>query len=131
MRQHPKIGAEIVQEIPALNDALQVIAFHQERWNGSGYPSGLYGKDIPILARIFAVIDVYDALTNRRPYRTVNFTSQEAADYLREQSGILFDPEIVETFLHIISRMDEPGLEPDENNTPTRYPTGYHSAQNE
>jgi putative nucleotidyltransferase with HDIG domain len=104
MRQHPRIGAEIIQEIPALSDALEVIAFHQERWNGSGYPYGLSGKEIPMMARIFAIIDVFDALTSDRPYRSKNFTKDEAALYLQSQSGILFDPEIVEAFIRLISK---------------------------
>jgi HD-GYP domain-containing protein (c-di-GMP phosphodiesterase class II) len=102
MRQHPRIGADIIQEIPALNDALQVIAFHQERWDGNGYPYGLAGKEIPLAARIFSVIDVYDALTTRRPYRTINMTPAEAIGYLEEQAGIQFDPEIVEAFTHML-----------------------------
>lgn len=94
MREHPEIGARIIQEIPALQDALPVIAHHQERWNGSGYPQGLRGEEIPLLARIFAVVDVYDALTSNRPYRN-RLHPEEALEYLESNAGILFDPEIV------------------------------------
>ncbi len=101
MRQHPQKGAEIVQEIPALHDALPVIAFHQERWDGSGYPLQLRGKDIPLLARIFAVVDVYDALTSNRPYRTA-MTPEEALVCLAKEANVHFDPEIVEQFAEMI-----------------------------
>jgi putative nucleotidyltransferase with HDIG domain len=96
MRLHPDIGARMVEKIPFLQETLPVIRYHHERWNGSGYPLGLSGKDIPIYARIFAVADTYDALTSTRPYRTKS-THIEVLEYLKEQSGILFDPEVVAT----------------------------------
>jgi putative nucleotidyltransferase with HDIG domain len=105
MRQHPQKGAEIIQEIPALRDALPVIAFHQERWDGSGYPLQLRGTEIPLLARIFAVVDVYDALTSNRPYRTA-LSSEEALKYLESQAGVQFDPEIVSRFTGIVRTGD-------------------------
>ncbi|MGC8856965.1 MAG: HD domain-containing phosphohydrolase, partial [Anaerolineae bacterium] len=101
MRQHPDIGARIVEDIPFLQDTLHVIRYHQERWDGSGYPVGLSGKDIPLLARIFAVVDAFDALTSNRPYRQ-KITPEEALAYLRAQAGILFDPEIVAAFVRLI-----------------------------
>lgn len=119
MRQHPTIGADIIQEVPALNDALQVIAFHQERWDGSGYPYGLSGKDIPLVARIFAVIDVFDALTTNRPYRPYNLSLDEAARYLVEQAGAQFDPEIVEAFVRMLDKQQQPGSGPDPADLPT------------
>ncbi|MBI5934578.1 MAG: GAF domain-containing protein [Chloroflexi bacterium] len=96
MRLHPDIGARIVEGIPFLQDTLSVVRYHQERWDGSGYPVGLSGKDIPYLARIFAVADAFDALTSNRPYRT-RVEPEEAVQYLREQAGILFDPLVVQT----------------------------------
>jgi putative nucleotidyltransferase with HDIG domain len=96
MRLHPDIGARIVEGIPFLQDTLSVVRYHQERWDGSGYPVGLSGKDIPYLARIFAVADAFDALTSDRPYRT-KIPQEEALQYLREQAGVLFDPQIVQT----------------------------------
>ncbi len=111
MRKHPQKGAEIVQEIPALQDALPVIAFHQERWNGSGYPLHLRGKDIPALARIFAVVDVFDALTSNRPYREAQ-TKEEALDYLEQQAGILFDPEVVLIFTRLMRSQPHLGPAP-------------------
>jgi len=95
MRVHPDIGARIVERIPFLQDSMAVVRYHHERWNGSGYPLGLTEKDIPLQARIFAVVDVFDALTSRRTYRKKS-TADEAVAYLREQAGILFDPDIVE-----------------------------------
>jgi putative nucleotidyltransferase with HDIG domain len=101
MRQHPQIGAQIIQAIPYLHDALPVIAFHQERWDGSGYPARLRGKEIPMVARIFAVVDVYDALTSDRPYRKA-LSSEEAFEYLEKQAGVHFDPEIVTRFITMV-----------------------------
>ena len=95
MRIHPDIGARIVEGIPFLQDSLSVIRYHHERWDGSGYPIGLKGEEIPIQARIFAVADVFDALTSRRSYRSKS-SAEEALEYIKEQSGILFDPLIVE-----------------------------------
>lgn len=95
MRIHPDIGARIVEGIPFLQDTLPVIRYHHERWDGSGYPVGLKEEDIPIQARIFAVADVFDALTSKRTYREKS-TAEEALAYLREHAGILFDPTIVE-----------------------------------
>jgi putative nucleotidyltransferase with HDIG domain len=97
MRLHPDIGARIVENIPFLQDTLPVIRYHQERCDGSGYPIGLRGKDIPLVARIFAVTDAFDALTTERPYRQ-KVSEDEAILYLHEQAGILFDPEVVSTF---------------------------------
>jgi HD-GYP domain-containing protein (c-di-GMP phosphodiesterase class II) len=95
MRLHPDIGARIVEGIPFLQDTLAVVRYHQERWDGSGYPVGLSGKDIPYLARIFAVADAFDALTSDRPYRS-KIDKEEALQYLREQAGVLFDPQMVQ-----------------------------------
>jgi putative nucleotidyltransferase with HDIG domain len=97
MRIHPDIGARIVEGIPFLQETLPVIRYHHERWDGSGYPVGLKEDDIPIQARIFAIADVFDALTSSRTYRKKSLPD-EAVQYLREQAGSLFDPAIVEAF---------------------------------
>jgi len=94
MRMHPDIGARIVERIPFLQESMTVVRYHHERWDGSGYPLGIKGADIPIQARIFATVDVFDALTSKRSYRSKS-TPDEAIQYLREQSGILFDADIV------------------------------------
>jgi putative nucleotidyltransferase with HDIG domain len=101
MRQHPDIGARIIEGIPFLEETLPIIRYHQERWDGSGYPLGLAGQEIPLAARIFAVVDAYDALTTDRPYRQKT-TSRQALSYLREKAAILFDPEVVTAFEQII-----------------------------
>ena len=97
MRQHPDIGARIIEDIPFLQETLPIIRYHHERWDGSGYPVGLSGKDIPFQARIFAVADAFDALISDRPYRN-RITVSEALTYIKEQAGILFDPDIVLAF---------------------------------
>ncbi|MBI5965440.1 MAG: GAF domain-containing protein [Chloroflexi bacterium] len=104
MKLHPDIGAKIVEGIPFLEDTIPLIRHHQERWNGTGYPAGLSGEEIPILARIFAIVDAFDALTSKRPYRQ-KISTMEALEYLREQSGILFDPKIVEVFSNLVVQM--------------------------
>lgn len=101
MKLHPDIGAKIVEGIPFLEDTIPLIRHHQERWDGTGYPSGLKGEEIPILARVFAVIDAFDALTSNRPYRQ-KISTEEALAYLREKAGILFDPHIVDAFEKMI-----------------------------
>jgi putative nucleotidyltransferase with HDIG domain len=95
MRVHPDIGARIVEGIPFLQETLPVIRYHHERWDGSGYPVGLAKRDIPTQARIFAVVDVFDALTSTRSYREKS-SADEALQYLQDQANLLFDPEIVE-----------------------------------
>jgi putative nucleotidyltransferase with HDIG domain len=100
MRIHPDIGARIVEGIPFLQDTLPIIQYHHERWDGSGYPAGLKNQEIPIQARIFAVADVFDALTSKRTYRNKS-SAEEAIKYIKEQAGILFDPMIVEALTKI------------------------------
>ena len=101
MREHPAIGAKIVEGIPFLEETIPLILHHQERWDGSGYPSGLAGEDIPMLARLFAVIDTFDALTSTRPYRK-KISIEEALDYLHQKSGVLYDPKIVSAFCDLV-----------------------------
>jgi putative nucleotidyltransferase with HDIG domain len=100
MRKHPDIGARIVERIPFLQDCMPVVRYHHERWDGTGYPFGLKGENIPMFARIFAVADVFDALTSKRSYRKSS-TPDDALAYLREQSNLLFDPHIVEALAEL------------------------------
>jgi response regulator RpfG family c-di-GMP phosphodiesterase len=93
----------MLNSIDYLRDALEIPYFHHERWDGSGYPQGLKGEQIPLAARIFAVADVWDALTSNRPYRPA-WTREQARDYIREQSGMHFDPQVVELFLKVIGK---------------------------
>ena len=101
MKRHPDIGAKIVDGIPFLEDTIAVIRFHQERWDGSGYPMGLKGDEIPELARLFAVVDTFDALTSKRPYRQ-KISKEEALAYIKEEAGKLFDPMVVTRFEQLL-----------------------------
>ncbi len=101
VKKHPIHAVNMLERIPFLKPALDIPYNHHERWDGSGYPEGLSGEDIPLAARIFAVVDVWDALTSDRPYRSA-WPEDKARDYIREQSGILFDPEVVKAFLEFV-----------------------------
>jgi HD-GYP domain-containing protein (c-di-GMP phosphodiesterase class II) len=81
-----------------LKHALEVSYCHHEKWDGSGYPRGLKGDEIPLAARVFAIVDVYDALTSDRPYRAA-WPREKVYDYIREQAGKQFDPQVVKVFL--------------------------------
>ena len=98
MRQHPELAQQFLSQISYLSPALDIPYCHHEKWDGSGYPRGLKGEEIPLAARIFAVADVYDALTARRYYRPA-WEKEEALRYIREQSGVHFDPTVVKMFL--------------------------------
>jgi PAS domain S-box-containing protein len=100
MRQHPTYAHRLLFNIPYLLPALEIPCFHHERWDGSGYPNGLAGEDIPLTARIFAVVDVWDALSSDRPYRPA-WTNEVVLKYLRDQSGKQFDSKVVDKFLEI------------------------------
>ena len=100
MAQHPLLGAEIVREIAFLGEAAQVVRSHHERWDGSGYPDGLAGEQIPLAARVFSVADVLDALTTERPYRPASPLSI-AREMIVAESGQQFDPRVVEAFKSI------------------------------
>ena len=107
MRQHPQLAYDWIVAIPYLKYALEIPYYHHEKWNGTGYPHGLKGELIPLAARIFAVADVWDALTNDRPYRKA-WSHSEAIEYIRRNRGTYFDPQIVEVFLrHISSTFQE------------------------
>jgi len=99
MRTHPEIAFRVLTPLSYLRPALDIPYCHHERWDGGGYPRGLKGEQIPLAARIFAVVDVWDALTSDRPYRKA-WTKEKALEYIREQSGKHFDPQVVEVFLN-------------------------------
>ena len=100
MREHSYLGYRMLRKIPYLVDASEIVYSHQERWDGSGYPRGLKGVEIPLGARIFAIADTMDAITSDRPYRPAR--SMEAArEEIRLWSGRQFDPEIADVFLSI------------------------------
>ncbi len=98
MRKHPRIGFEILESIRFLAPAAEIVLAHQERWDGSGYPSGLKGDEIPLGARVFAVADAMDAMTSDRPYRRA-LTFEYAVQEIRRCAGTQFDPQAVEAFL--------------------------------
>jgi putative nucleotidyltransferase with HDIG domain len=104
MRKHPTFAYELLRNNAFLTPALDIAHFHHERWNGSGYPDGLKREDIPLAARIFAVVDVYDALTSDRPYR-LRWSTEKAIEHIRSLTGIHFDPNIVETFLQMLTEI--------------------------
>jgi putative nucleotidyltransferase with HDIG domain len=97
MARHPAVGAEIVAGIEFLADAAKVVRSHHERWDGSGYPDGLIGEQIPLAARVFAVADVLDALTTDRPYRPGS-PIDEARAMIVQESGTHFDPQVIDAF---------------------------------
>jgi HD-GYP domain-containing protein (c-di-GMP phosphodiesterase class II) len=102
IRQHPQVASALLGRIPGLTQAIQIPYSHHERWDGSGYPLGLQGEEIPFAARIFSVIDVWDALINDQPYREA-WSQEDTLAYLQANAGVLFDPKVVETFLQMIT----------------------------
>lgn len=103
MRDHPSIGYSIVNRIEFLREAAEIVHAHHEHFDGSGYPKGLKGDNIPLGARLFAVVDTYDALTSTRPYRTP-LSHEEALVEIKKGSGNHFDPRVVEEFLAITEK---------------------------
>jgi HD-GYP domain-containing protein (c-di-GMP phosphodiesterase class II) len=103
MRQHPIFARDMLYPIEFLRPAIDIPYSHHEKWDGTGYPQGLKGKEIPLVARIFAVIDVFNAITSERPY-SKPWPIEKAVDYIREQSGRYFDPEVVNMFLKNFER---------------------------
>lgn len=100
MKEHVRLGYEVLKDIEYLGPALDVVLHHHEKWDGTGYPDGLKGDEIPIGARIFAIVDVWDALSSDRPYRRGE-TRSVVRTYLADQSGKHFDPKILECFLSL------------------------------
>jgi PAS domain S-box-containing protein len=98
MRKHPLYAYRMLSPIAYLKRALEIPYCHHEKWDGSGYPRGLKGEEIPLAGRLFAVVDVWDALTSDRPYRSA-WSKKDAVEYIREQAGKHFDPQVVELFL--------------------------------
>jgi HD-GYP domain-containing protein (c-di-GMP phosphodiesterase class II) len=98
MRQHPLNAFQLLSKSKYLIPALDIPYCHHEKWDGSGYPRGLKGEAIPLAARIFAVVDVWDALTSDRPYRKA-WSQKKALDHIQEQSGKHFDPKVVSAFM--------------------------------
>jgi len=100
MRLHPELGYRMLKDISFLNSCLDIVLFHQERFDGSGYPQGLKGEQIPLGARVFAVVDAFDAMTSDRPYRSACSVA-EAREEIRRCRNSQFDPQVAEAFLSI------------------------------
>ncbi|MBI3172170.1 MAG: response regulator [Chloroflexi bacterium] len=103
MRKHPIYAHEMLSQIEYLRPALDIPYCHHEKWDGTGYPRGLKGEEIPLVARMFAIVDVWDAVTSDRPYRAA-WSKEQALAYIIEHSGTQFDPEIVQVFLKVIKK---------------------------
>ena len=101
MRKHPSYAYEMLYPIAYLRPALDIPYCHHEKWDGSGYPRGLKGQEIPLAARLFAVADVYDALTSDRPYRPA-WSQEKALCYILEHAGSHFDPAAAHAFIRML-----------------------------
>ncbi len=102
MRRHPRYAYEMLLPVAYLHPALDIPYCHHEKWDGTGYPRGLKGEEIPLTARLFAIVDVWDALCSDRPYRAA-WSPDKARAYILEQSGKHFEPRVVEAFLNVVS----------------------------
>jgi HD-GYP domain-containing protein (c-di-GMP phosphodiesterase class II) len=114
MQQHPVYANDILFQIEHLKPALDIPRYHHEKWDGCGYPGKLKGEQIPMAARIFSIVDVFDALTSDRPYRKA-WPRKQALEYIRSQSGIHFEPAIVEAFMEMMDEEPLPGSSTDAN----------------
>jgi putative nucleotidyltransferase with HDIG domain len=123
MRRHPVYARDYLSRVSYLTAALDIPYSHHEKWDGTGYPQGLKGEEIPIAARIFAVVDVWDAVTSRRPYLET-WSKEKALAYIQEQRGKHFDPRIVDVFTELIKSRFEIKEDPHENSV---YDTGKHT----
>ena len=101
LEQHPVIAKQMLSQISFLGSCIEVAYNHHERWDGSGYPQGLKGEEIPLSARIFAVVDQWDALMSDRPYRKA-WTKEKVISYIQENAGKIYDPKVVDVFLKIL-----------------------------
>jgi HD-GYP domain-containing protein (c-di-GMP phosphodiesterase class II) len=101
VREHPRIALQLLSPMSFLSQAIDIPHYHHERWDGTGYPDGMRGEQIPQTARLFSVVDVYDSMTHPRPYRPA-WNPAEAVDYIRHQVGLHFDPAVVRAFLKLL-----------------------------
>jgi PAS domain S-box-containing protein/putative nucleotidyltransferase with HDIG domain len=106
IEKHVDFAYEMLAPIPYLKPALNIPYFHHEKWDGTGYPLGLKGEQIPLEARIFALVDVWDALLSDRPYRAA-WSREQTIDYIHVQTGSHFDPQVVECFLEYLNRAEQ------------------------
>jgi putative nucleotidyltransferase with HDIG domain len=106
IKMHPKIGAEIIRAIHFLKEVVPVVLHHHERWDGKGYPSGLKAREIPLLARVVCIADVYQALISDRPYRKA-YSKKEALEILKKEAGTHFDKDLVDILIRLESKPEE------------------------
>ena len=111
MRRHPDIGNELLQQVDFLREASDIPYSHHERWDGTGYPQGLRGEEIPLAARIFSVVDVWDALITVRVYKPA-WPEADVLDYLRSVAGSQLDPDLVNLFLQHYDELKAIGQTP-------------------
>jgi HD-GYP domain-containing protein (c-di-GMP phosphodiesterase class II) len=109
MRRHPTYAYEMLSPIEYLRPALEIPYCHHEKWDGTGYPRGIAGEQIPLAARLFAVVDVWDALRSNRPYRK-GWDEDKVREYIRSQAGTHFDPNAVSLFLRVLEEIDREQL---------------------
>ena len=102
IKKHPEIGYRIASNIPELSNVAKYILYHHERWDGKGYPRGLKGKKIPLLCRILALADAFDAMISTRPYRKTMNRKQALAE-IKRNSGSQFDPELAKLFIELVT----------------------------
>ncbi|HLF90508.1 MAG TPA: HD domain-containing phosphohydrolase [Anaerolineales bacterium] len=102
IKKHPDYAYDLLSPISFLQPALDIPRYHHEKWDGTGYPRGLKAEQIPLSARIFAIVDVWDALCSKRPYRSRAWNEDEILSLIREQSGRHFDPHVVNTFISLM-----------------------------
>jgi putative nucleotidyltransferase with HDIG domain/PAS domain S-box-containing protein len=110
MKRHPELAIDMLSSIAYLRSALDIPYSHHEKWDGTGYPRGLKDKQIPLAARIFAVADVFDALTSDRPYRRA-WSIEDALSHIQSEAGRHFDPAVVSAFMRVIGRLAKLGWE--------------------
>jgi hypothetical protein len=123
MKKHPAIGYRILQSVPSLKAAASIVLYHQEWFNGDGYPEGLAAEEIPLGARLVSVIDAWDAMTSNRPYRPAMAKSAAIAE-LRRQAGTQFEPRIVDSFVRVVERLEREGVPVTEHPSDAFYPRG-------
>ena len=118
MRRHPIYAYELLRPIPRFSEIIEIPYCHHEKWDGSGYPRRLRGEEIPVSARIFSIVDVWDALSSNRPYRAA-WPPNQVVDYIRYQSNKHFEPEVTRAFLELVHGDGRPKASP---TTPLQYP---------
>ncbi len=104
IKQHSQKGAQILEPLNFLDNVIDIVKHHHERWDGKGYPDALKGDGIPLGSRIMSVADSYDAMVSARPYRKVGLSVNEAIEEIKKNSGVQFDPNVVEAFLKVVNQ---------------------------